>query len=123
MGTTFTEKNKQKKLILIFKIGNNEAPGYLKNLQPNRVGDENVSEYDQEIHYNLRNNKKYEVPYSRLCSYGNSYFPSTLRLWNELVQDTRKSSSVLKLKNRINVRLSINQQTIRYLEIELTNKI
>ena len=30
----------------------------------------------------------------------NSYFPSNLRLWNELDQDTRNSSSVLEFKNR-----------------------
>ena len=77
----------------MFKIVNNDLLGYLKNLLPNRVGDQ--------THYQLRNNKNYEVPYSRLCSYENSYFPSTLRLWNELDQDTRNSSSVLELKNKI----------------------
>ena len=77
----------------MFKIVNNETPGYLKNLLPNRVGDQ--------THYQLRNNKNYEVPYSRLCSYENSYFQSTLRLWNELDQDTRNSSSVLEFKNKI----------------------
>ena len=111
MGNTFTEKNKQK-LTLIFKIVNNETPGYLKNLLPNRVGDQ--------THYQLRNNQNYEVPYSRLCSYENSYFPSTLRLWNELDQDTRNSSSVLELKIKSKVRLPINQQTTRYQEKELT---
>ena len=92
MGNTFTEKNKQK-LTLMFKIVNIETPGYLRNLLPNRVGDQ--------THYQLRDNQNYEVPYSRLCSYEISYFPSTLRLWNELHQDTRNSSSVLEFKNRI----------------------
>ena len=77
----------------MFKIVNNETPGYLKNFLPNRVGDQ--------THYQLRNNQNYEVPYSRLFSYENSYFPSTLRLWNELDQDTRNLSSVLEFKNRI----------------------
>ena len=77
----------------MFKLVNNKTPGYLKNLLPNRVGDQ--------THYLLRNNQNYEVPYSRLCSYENSYFPSTLRLWNELGQDTRNSSSVLEFKNKI----------------------
>ena len=77
----------------MFEIVNNETPDYLKNLLPNRVGDQ--------THYQLRNNQNYEVSYSRLCSYKNSYFPSTLRLWNELDQDTRNSSSVLEFKNRI----------------------
>ena len=77
----------------MFKIVNNETPGYLKIFLPNRVGDQ--------TNYQLRYNQNYEVPYSRLCSYENSYFPSTLRLWNELDQDTRNTSSVLEFKNRI----------------------
>ena len=77
----------------MFKIVNNETQGYLKIFLPNRVGDQ--------TNYQLRNNQNYEVPYSRLCSYENSYFPSTLRLWNELDQDTRNTSSVLEFKNRI----------------------
>ena len=66
-----------------------------KNILHYRVGDQ--------THYQLRNNQNYEVLYStcRLCSYENSYFPSTLRLWNGLDRDTRYSSSVLEFKNRI----------------------
>ena len=82
----------------MFRIVNNATPGYLKNLRPNRVEDQ--------THYQLRNNQNYEGPYSRLCSYENSYFPSTLRLWNELDQDTRNSSSVLEFKNRIKIQVT-----------------
>ena len=84
---TLSQRRTNKKLTLMFTIVN-----YLKNL-PNRVGDQ--------THYQLRNNPNYEVPYSRLCSYKNSYFPSTLRLWNELDQDTRNSSSMPDFNNRI----------------------
>ena len=77
----------------MFKIVNNETPGYLKNLLPNRVRDQ--------TNYQLRDKPNCKVPYPRLCSYENSYFPLTLRLWNELDQDTRNSSSVLEIKNRI----------------------
>ena len=90
---TLSQRRTNKKLTLMLKIVNNETPGYLKNLLPNRVGDQ--------THYQLRNDPNYEVPYSSLCSYVNSYFPPTLTLWNELDQDTRHSSSVLKFKNRI----------------------
>ena len=92
-GKHFHRDEQTKKLTLMFRIVNNETPGYLKNLLPNRDGDQ--------THYQLRNNQNYEVPYSRLCSYENSYFPSSLRLWNEHDQDTRNSSLVLKFKNRI----------------------
>ena len=92
-GEHFHREEQTKKLTLMFKIVNNETPGYLKNLLPNRVGDQ--------THNQLRNDPNNEVPYSSLCSYVNSYFPPTLTLWNELDQDTRHSSSVLKFKNRI----------------------
>ena len=80
-GEHFHREEQTKKLTLMFKIVNNETPGYLKNLLPNRVGDQ--------THYQLRNDPNYEVPYSSLCSYVNLYFPPTLTLWNELDQDTK----------------------------------
>ena len=108
---TLSQRRPNKKLTLVFKIVNtcNEASGYLKHLLPNRVGDQSL--------YQLRNNQNYEVPYSMLCSYRNSYSHSIIRRWNELDQDT-----VLEFKNRINVnvRLSINRQTTCYIEKELT---
>ena len=73
---TPSQRRINKKLSLIYKIINNEVPEYLTNLLPNRVG--------EQTHYHLRNNQNFEVPYSRLCSYENSVFPSTLQLWNDL---------------------------------------
>ena len=37
---TLSQRRTNKKLILMFKIVNNETPGYLKNLLPNRVRDQ-----------------------------------------------------------------------------------
>ena len=98
----------------MFKIVNNETPGYLKNLLANRVGDQK--------HYQLINNQNYKVPYSRLCSYENSYFPLTLRIWNELDQDTRNSSSVLEFKNRIKSQVT-NKPTNYTIPRERANEI
>ena len=68
----------------MYKIINNDSPSYLVDLLPYRV---------QEIsHYNLRSRVNFEVPISRLCSYETSFIPSTLRLWNELDIDIRRSS-------------------------------
>ena len=36
---TLSQRRTNKKLTFMFKIVNNETPGYLKNLLPNRVGD------------------------------------------------------------------------------------
>lgn len=90
---TLTQRRTNKKLSLIYRIINNDAPGYLANLLPGRVG--------QHTHHNLRNNQNFEIPYSRLCSYENSFFPSTLRLWNELDLETRNSPTLIEFKHRI----------------------
>ena len=42
-GEHFHREEQTKKLTLMFKIVNNETPGYLKNLLPNRVGDQTLS--------------------------------------------------------------------------------
>ena len=87
----------------MYKIINNEAPGYLSNLLPNRVG--------EQTHHNLRNSQNFEIPYSRLCSYENSFFPSTLRLWNDLDISTRNSSSLSEFKHRIK---QISEKPLHY---------
>ena len=92
-GWETLSKLSNKKLSLLYKIINNEAPEYLSNLPPNRIG--------EQTHHNLRNNQNYEIPFSRLCSYESSFFPSALRLWNELDTVVRNSSTLNEFKQRI----------------------
>ena len=90
---TLSHRRNNKTLSLTYKIINNEALEYLTNLLLNRVG--------KQTNYHLRNNQNFKVPYSRLCSYKNSFFPSTLRLWNDLDFATRNLSSLLEFKRKI----------------------
>lgn len=90
---TLAERRKQKKLNLMYKIVNNEAPTYLKDLLPNTVNDAST--------YNLRNSSNYNIPFSRLCSFQSSFFPSTLRLWNDLGIQIRASQSLSQFKGNI----------------------
>ena len=87
------ERRKSKKLALMYKIVNNEAPGYLNDLLPNTV--------NAASNYNLRNRLNFEIPFVRLCSYENSFFPSTLKLWNELPLNIRNCSSVSQFKANV----------------------
>ena len=87
------ERRKSKKLALMYKIVNNEAPSYLNDLLPNTV--------NAASNYNLRNRLNFEIPFVRLCSYENSFFPSTLKLWNELLLNIRNSSSVSQFKANV----------------------
>ena len=73
---TLADRRKRRKLTLMYKIVNGAAPSYLIDLLPNRVNNINT--------YNLRNRNTFVIPFSRLSSYETSYFPSTLKIWNEL---------------------------------------
>ena len=77
----------------MYKIINNDSPSYLVDLLPYRA---------QEIsNYNLRSSENFDVPFSRLCSYETLYIPSTLRLWNELDIDIRRSSTLNEFKSKL----------------------
>ena len=90
---TLAERRKYKKLNLMYKIVNNESPSYLSDLLPNRV--------DQATNYNLRNSENFQVPFSRLCSFDSSFFPATLRLWNNLDLSIRNSSTPVEFKAKL----------------------
>ena len=83
------KEGKQKR----YKIIKNETPSYLNDLLPSLVND--VS------NYNLRNNTNYDLPFCRLCSYETSYFPSTLKLWNDLITETCNIPTLLQFKSSI----------------------
>ena len=65
-----------KKLSMFYKIINNQAPDYLHDLVPDFVSDI--------CNYNLRNSQNITIPVNRLSAYQQSYFPSSIALWNSL---------------------------------------
>ena len=77
----------------MYRIVNADAPAYFTDRMPNRVSD--VS------NYNLRNNLDINIPFTRLCSFETLFFPSTLKLWNDLDPQIRCSSSLLQFKRAI----------------------
>ena len=87
------ERRKNKKLSLMYKIVNNEAPLYLSDLLPRRV--------EAASNYNIRNSQNFEIPFTRLCSFETSFFPSTIRLWYNLDNPTRNATSLLQFKRSV----------------------
>ena len=61
---------------MFYKIVNNQTPDYLQVLVPPYVSDTN--------NYNLRNRHNINIPLNRLSVYQQSFFPSSITLWNEL---------------------------------------
>ena len=87
---SLAERRKNKKLSLMYKIINNEAPLYLPDLLPRSI--------EAASNYNLRNSQNFEIPFTRLCSFETSFFPSTIRLWNNLDNPTSNATSLLQFK-------------------------
>ena len=85
-------RKKNRKLTLMYRIANADAPAYLTDLMPSRVS--NVS------NYNLRNNQNFNIPFTRLCSFETPIFPSTLKLWNDLDPQIRCSPSLSQFKHK-----------------------
>ena len=70
----------------MIKIMNGLAPSYLYDLIPQRV--------EERTEYNLRNRTDLQQPFARLQSYAQSYFPSSIKVWNDLNQTTKNSETV-----------------------------
>ena len=89
------------KLILFYKIMNGKTPAYLANLLPQNAVCER---------YNLRHVVNKTCVKSRLRAYEMSYFPSTIKCWNNLPVNVLSSESVAVFKNRLLAWHSINER-------------
>ena len=86
-------RNKHK-LIIFYKIINGLAPNYLLDLVPPII--------QETTNYNLRNADDIQTLHARTNLYYNSFFPSTIRAWNSLPEDTKQSPSISSFKFRLN---------------------
>ena len=69
------------------------TPTYLHDLLPTLNRDIN--------RYELRNNNDYTLPNYRLANTRSSYIPNTVRLWNDLPQETRDLPSLTQFRNAV----------------------
>ena len=75
---------------MMFKIMTGLAPESLLQKIPNRV--------EARTRYRLRNRGDIQVPFTRLVSYTQSFFPTAVRLWNEFTNALTNSPSVAAFK-------------------------
>jgi hypothetical protein len=78
---------------LMFKIQNNIAPPYLIDVCPPLVGDM--------TDYNLRRAANIAAPPGTKQGYVNSFFPSTIRQWNQLDHSIKQSPSIDSFKYQL----------------------
>ena len=86
-------RNKHK-LIIFCKIINGPTPNYLLDLVPPII--------QETINYNLLNTDDIQTLHALTNLYYNSFFPSTIRAWNSLPEDTKQSLSISSFKFRLN---------------------
>ena len=92
---TLKDRQNRRKLNLFHKIYNHDVPTYLTDIaDPLRRN--NVR--------NLRNMSDFELPNYRLQSTLNSFFPSTIKLWNNLEPELRHNYTLTQFKYILNNR-------------------
>ena len=94
------KRRKTQKLLLMFKIINEQTPKYLYEIiQPH---------INNTLQYNIRHTNYFKTPLCRTVSYQNSYFPLTMKEWNRINVEIRNSPTVQIFKNNIMKMNNIN---------------
>jgi hypothetical protein len=76
---------------MMYKIMRGLAPESLTEKIPSRV--------EARTRYHLRNRGDIQVPFTRLVSYSQSFFPTAVRLWNDFATALTDSPSVASFKH------------------------
>ena len=88
-----SSRNKHK-LTIFYKILNGITPDYLTELVPPMI--------HETTRYNLRNSNDIQTMHANTNLFYNSFFPSTIRAWNNLSEDIKQATSVASFKFRLN---------------------
>ena len=90
-------RRKYYKLVLFYKMIHKLTPKYLSDLVPHEVG--------RTSNINLRNRLNIKQVKFTTKRYGDSFLPSTIRLWNNLPLDIRESESLEIFKSKLKTTL------------------
>ena len=90
---TLSNRRKNAKLVLMYKITNGLTPPYLRALIPSQV--------QSATPYPLRNRSNFRIPRARTQLMNNSYIPATLRQWNAQDPDLRNCRTLTTFKSKI----------------------
>ena len=103
---TLAKRRQYFKLIMFYKIVNGQTPTYLSDLVPNNNGQPTVL---------LRNRRSQRQIRFNSLRFGNSFFPSTIQLWNDLPDDIRQSATLSQFKSTLkNTLLSVDPVPVYY---------
>ena len=94
---TLQTRRDKHKLIIFYKITHGLSPNYLRDLVPPLV--------QETSNYNLRNANNIQTFASNTNLFYNSFFPSSVRAWNALPEETKQATTVSAFKNKLNTNL------------------
>ena len=103
---TLAERRKKAKLIIMYKIINNLTPTYLRDLLPETP--------PLAMNHNTRHRPDIYPFRARTSLFEKSFFPSTVRLWNQLPHEIRNAVSLSQFKSKLKF---TPKQPIQYLEL------
>ena len=87
---TLKDRRNRRKLTLFHKIYHRNTPQYLHDI---------IQPLVRHNTYNVRNNDDFTLPNYRLQSTRISFFPSTIKLWNDLEPDIRHNGNFHQFRN------------------------
>ena len=88
------DRHNKHKLFIFYKITHGLTPTYLTDIVPPLI--------QETTDYNLRNANDFRILHANTNLYFNSFFPSTIRAWNSLSEETKQAPSVTSFKHRLN---------------------
>ena len=88
-----SDRREKHRLMVLYKIINQQTPEYLRNLVPNSVASVHG-------HFTRQSNNISEIR-TRSNLYSDYFLPSTIKLWNKLPPDIRNSTSIHIFKNNL----------------------
>ena len=99
-------RREKHKLIQLYKIKNNLTPDYLSSLLP--------PVHQQQHNYNTRNSQNMVSYHCRTAYHHNSFFPSSVRIWNNLPQNIKESKSIASFKKALSSHYNQNKVPCYY---------
>ena len=87
---TLQQRRKETKITVLFKALQNEIYIETNHLQPTNTRQRTRG-----------HNRRFVIPRSRVKCHEQSFFPSTIRMWNCLTQSVVNSNSVEQFRNRL----------------------
>ena len=103
-------RREKHKLIQLYKIKNNLTPDYLSSLLP--------PVHQQQHNYNTRNSQNMVSYHCRTAYHHNSFFPSSVRIWNNLPQNIKESKSLASFKKALSSHYNQNKVPCYYYNVD-----